>query len=83
MKQFYNKKDNAAAKTVNITIINIDEIIKPAIAKPRGLLNTPINENKIPKNQRIKFPIGSQQKQKAIIDNTNPAVPIPFDLDFS
>jgi len=53
-------------------------MIKPAIAKPLGLLNTPINEKRNPKNQRIKFPIGSQQKQKAMIASTNPAVPIPF-----
>ena len=57
----------------------IRERTSPAMAIPRGALNKPINENRNPKNHRIKSTTGIQQKtspNKAII---KPAMPILFE----
>ena len=58
---------------------NIDKM-KPAIANPRGDLKSPINENRKPKNHRIQPATGTQDKNNAISERTNPAVPQPLDF---
>ena len=60
-------------------IIHINEIMKPAIAQPRGLLNKPIRLKSAPKNQIIHPRKGIQPRNNPKIANTNPVVPIPFD----
>ena len=69
------------AKTTNNKKIPIKEIIKPAIAKPLGLLNTPIKDRRSPKNQIIQPNTGIHPKNRASNANTNPATPNPFDCD--
>lgn len=62
-------------------IINmmIRESTRPAIAIPRGDLNKPIREKMRPKNQRIKFTIGIQQKTSPNNAIIKPAIPMLFD----
>jgi hypothetical protein len=59
--------------------MSIDEITKPAIAKPLGFLNTPINENKNPRNHMITFATGAQHRRIESKANTKPAVPKPLE----
>lgn len=56
------------------------EMIHPAMARPRGALNTPITENIAPRSHRMKSRTGTQQRIIAISESTNPAVPraLPF-----
>lgn len=56
------------------------EMTRPAMAKPRGALNTPIKEKITPSNQRIQSRMGIQQRMRPMRARTKPAVPIPFDL---
>ena len=58
--------------------MRMKEMIHPAIARPRGALNTPITENIAPRSQRMKSRIGTQQRINAINESTNPAVPRPL-----
>lgn len=60
---------------------SMHDIIKPAIAKPLGLLKTPIKDRIIPINHSIQPIIGTQQKTKPSNAKTKPAVPMPFDLE--
>ena len=85
----FKKKFHAAASpkraakkvTANRRIINPKkDITNPAIAKPRGALNTPQNENTAPKNQIIHPKTGIQENINPNIANTKPAVPNPLDL---
>ena len=55
-------------------------MISPATAKPRGALNTPIKENNNPRTHVMIFKAGIQQTKRPIIDNTKPAIAMPFDL---
>ena len=67
------------APTANIKIISaIREITKPAIAKPLGCLNTPMNEKISPSNQHNHPNTGTHEKINPTNANTNPAVPKPF-----
>ena len=72
------------APNTEINIIrSIKEIIKPAIARPLGALNTPIKENNKPRNHSTPptiCMIGIQLKQTAINASIKPAVPNPFDF---
>ena len=52
MQLSYNAANSAAPNTI-MRIIPMQEIIRPAMDKPLGFLNTPINENKNPRNQRM------------------------------
>lgn len=61
-------------------IRSTNDIIKPAIARPLGLLKTPINDRIMPINHNIQPTIGTQQKMKPSKAKTKPAVPIPLDL---
>ena len=56
----------------------MNEMMKPAIANPLGLLNNPIKENKAPKNHKIQFTTGAHENRNDNNANTNPAVPMPF-----
>lgn len=69
---------NAPISTINIIKL-IKEITNPAMASPRGCLNTPIKENIKPSNHRIQFKAGTQQSKIATIESTKPAVPNPLD----
>ena len=69
------------ALKVIIKIIPISEITKPAIDKPLGVLNTPMKENRNPKNQTSQPINGSVPMKNPTNASTKPAVPIPFDLD--
>lgn len=60
-------------------MIEINKIIKPAIANPLGFLNTPIIENNAPRNQRIQPRTGTQHNTIATIDKMKPVIPMPFD----
>ena len=72
---------NAAAMTANrksMSMMSIREIMNPAMASPRGLLNMPMNENMSPRIHIIHPKTGTHPKIKVIRDSTNPAVPSPF-----
>lgn len=56
------------------------ERIKPAMAKPLGALNIPINENSSPNAHTIMSTTGTQLTRNANKASTKPAVPNPFDL---
>ena len=56
----------------------INEMTKPAMAKPRGALNMPINENSAPKNHSSKSRMGIKKNIKPNRASTNPAVPKPL-----
>lgn len=60
-------------------IRSIIEMIKPVIAKPRGLLNMPMKDSRNPRNQTTHPTPGSHDRIRAIRDKTNPAVPVPLD----
>ena len=60
-------------------IRSIIEMIKPVIAKPRGLLNMPMKDSRNPRNQTTQPTPGSHDRIRAIRDKTNPAVPVPLD----
>lgn len=66
--------------TTTIKIIrSIIEMIKPVIAKPRGLLNMPMKDSRNPRNQTTQPTPGTHDKMREIRAKTNPAVPVPFD----
>lgn len=54
-------------------------MIKPVIAKPRGLLNMPMKDSMNPRNQTTQPTPGNHDRIRAIRDKTNPAVPVPLD----
>ena len=54
------------------------EITKPAIAFPLGRLNMPINENRKPRNHKMRFATGTQHNTRPRMDSTRPALPGPF-----
>ena len=56
------------------------EIIKPAIARPRGRLPIPTIENINPSSHKIKPMKTVQDNSPANSDMTNPAMPTPFVL---
>ena len=58
--------------------MSISEIMSPATASPRGLLNIPIKEKTSPRTQIIHPKTGTHPKINVISASTNPAVPIPF-----
>ena len=60
-------------------IRSIIALIKPVIAKPRGLLNIPMKASRNPRNQTTQPTPGSHDRIRAIRDKTNPAVPVPLD----
>ena len=60
-------------------IMFINEITRPAMAKPFGFLNTPINENNNPKNHMIMLAMGAQHRINESKANTNPAMPKPLE----
>lgn len=69
----------AIAPITAIRIIKpIKEITRPAMAKPRGALNTPTKEKMAPSNHKIQSSTGTQQKMKASRAITKPAVPSPL-----
>lgn len=72
---------NASMATSRVTIIGIstNDIITPAMARPRGCLNSPMND-KTEAIIHISHPINGTHPMKTLTsDNTNPAVPIPFE----
>ena len=71
----------AARVPTNATKIirSIIEMIKPVIAKPRGLLKMPMKDSRNPRNQPTQPTPGSHDRIRAIRDKTNPAVPVPLD----
>lgn len=70
----------ARAPTSTTKIIrSIIEMIKPVIAKPRGLLNMPMKDSRNPRNQATQPTPGSHDRIREIRDKTNPAVPVPLD----
>lgn len=66
--------------TASNKIKSINDRTNPAIANPLGFLNTPTNDKISPKTHKIQPNTGIQPRKIAIIANTNPAVPTPFDL---
>lgn len=58
----------------------MNERIKPAIAKPRGLINKPTKEKISPKSHKIIFTQGTQQKTRLKRAKIKPAVPNPFEV---
>lgn len=62
-------------------IRSMNDIINPAIARPLGLLKIPTRDKIIPINHSIHPTIGTQQNMRPSNASTNPAVPIPFDLE--
>ncbi len=80
-----NESDNDAKPKIpaitKIRIIRpIKEIITPAIAAPRGLLNKPIIEKTAPKSQMIEPIIGKQNRNQLITDKIKPAIPAELEL---
>lgn len=65
--------------SVNKIIRVIIEMIKPVIAKSRGLLNMPMKDSRDPRTQTIQPTTGNHDRIRAIRDKTNPAVPVPLD----
>ena len=65
-------------KSMNNTMKAINEMTRPAMANPRGALNTPINENSAPKNHSSQSRMGIQQSIKPNRASTTPAVPKPL-----
>ena len=59
------------------------EMIKPAIAKPRGFLKMPINENRKPKIQTTMPMPPTPHNRIDTKEQINPMTPIVFDLLFS
>ncbi|WP_165584988.1 hypothetical protein [Chryseobacterium taiwanense] len=59
--------------------IPINEMIKPAMANPFGVLKIPMNERINPKTQTNHPRNGIQPTKIAITDMTNPAIPMPLD----
>ena len=62
-------------------IMSINEMTRPAMAKPLGFLKTPINENKNPRNHMIRLAMGAQHRMKESKANTKPAVPKPLERE--
>lgn len=60
-------------------IIPINEIMSPAIAHPRGLLNTPIKLKIAPMNQITHPKIGTQPRKRPRMANISPIIPKTFD----
>lgn len=55
------------------------ESTKPAMAKPRGCLPTPIAEKTTPRIHNIQFKTGTHENMMPNNAKTKPAVPIPLD----
>lgn len=55
------------------------EMINPAIAKPFGVLNMPMNDSRKPRNQTIQPTPGTQERTREMRARMNPVVPAPFD----
>ena len=60
----------------------MNEITKPAMANPRGLLNIPIKENNAPRNHNTQLTTGTQDPRRASHANINPANPSPLLFPF-
>ena len=76
----FSKIANVIAPSIaTIMTAIMDEITRPAIARPRGFLNIPIRERIKPTNQTIIFNPGIQHKNMHTSEITNPAIPIPLD----
>lgn len=67
------------APTKIATIMITNEITRPAIARPRGARNTPINEKSKPRNQRIRLRTGTQQNTRPQSARIKPATPKPLE----
>lgn len=79
---YYNKIEAIPARvptSATKIIRSIIEMIKPVIAKPRGLLNMPMKDSMNPRNQTTQPTPGNHDRIRAIRDKTNPAVPVPLD----
>ena len=70
----FPKTENSTMRVTRHTI----EITKPAMAFPLGRLNMPINENRKPRNHKIRSTMGTQNNARPRMDSTRPAVPKPF-----
>lgn len=64
-------------------MISMKDIKSPITAVARGELKTPINEQRAPMNQMMKFAPGTQQPTKPKMANTKPTIPIVLDFDCS
>ena len=62
------------------TISQMNEIMKPAMAVPRGVLNKPMKLNSAPRNQIIHPRMGIQPRQSPRMAKTNPVVPMLLDF---
>lgn len=72
-------KVSSATSSVTSIGISTREMMTPAMASPRGCLNSPMNENTAP-NIHISHPRkGNQPTNMLISARMNPAVPMPFD----
>lgn len=60
-------------------IKSMNEIMNPAMAKPRGFLKRPMKENRAPRNHTIQLTTITQLTKKDNKAKTKPAVPIPFE----
>lgn len=60
------------------TIKEIQLITIPAIAKPLGLLHTPMIEKTSPRTHKTKPNTGTQQNNNPKIAKEKPAIPMPF-----
>ncbi len=63
-------------------IMPMSDMTSPAIARPRGRLKMPINENINPNIHKVKSSTGIQHKRRARSARMKPAVPSPLE-DFS
>ena len=75
----YENKDAMDPTMATINIRSIQDMIKPAMARPLGLLNRPMKENSIPRNHTTQLTPGIQHNISEINAMTNPAVPSPLD----
>jgi len=57
----------------------MNEIMKPAIAVPRGLLNKPMKLKRTPRNHTIHPSTGIHPRKTPRMEKTSPVVPIPLD----
>ena len=80
----YIHSNNTLNKDATLPIIDmimkrsINDIMNPAIAKPRGEKNKPIKERTKPKNQIIQPAIGTHPRSTPKMANTKPDIARPF-----
>lgn len=79
MRNIAEVKASIATRRVTIIGISTNDMITPAIARPRGCLNKPMNENTEARIHISQPTSGTHPMKMLTSDSTNPAVPIPFD----